>query len=126
MVTQVTAVIGTNIDEKTGDVLVFLKGDKDQQYALQVARGAVVPLIVTLVGQMQRTHKKYHGPEMQPATLTSVRKIVGDDQYGLELILDGGLPLGVLIHPKDMTALRNVLLELEELTKPKGSSTKAH
>ena len=116
MATRISAVLGTSIDEPTGDVVVLLQGESPKPYAIQVARGAVVKLIVTLVGQMHRTREKYQGsPEMQPAILTGVRKLAADDQFGLELMLDGGLPLGILIDPRHMPLLRSELSKLEEL-----------
>lgn len=59
-------------------------------------------------------------------TLEGVRKFFLDDgRPGLRLILEGGLPLAVLIDPNSMPVLRNELRELEELSK-KPNPGKSH
>ena len=114
--TLINAVVAADVEGKTGDIILHLKGNSEKPYGMQLRRGCVSTLIVTLVGLMQKSREKFGDPtDFQPATLTGVQQY--RDPHGnshLILLLDHGLPIPLALDEKSVADLQDALVKLRE------------
>ena len=114
MTTLIHAVLEADIDEKTGDILLNLKGNSEKPYGIQLRRGCVSTLILTLVGLMQKSRKQFGDPtEFQPVTLTGVQQY--RDPHGhshLMLLLENGLTIPLALDENSAAGLQTALAQV--------------
>lgn len=114
--TLINALVAADVEGKTGDIILHLKGDSPKPYAMQLRRGCVSTLIVALVGLMQKSREKFGDPtDFQPATLTGVQQY--RDPHGnshLILLLDHGFPVPLALDETSVAGLQDALVKLRE------------
>jgi hypothetical protein len=112
------------IEDQSNDVVVMFKEESGLPFELRLDSGIVPTLIAALMALANRSGAESPmATASQPVTITSAQMLLGPNgQPGLELMIEGTVPIPLRFAGDAIPMLRHALTQLEERATPRSEA----
>jgi hypothetical protein len=112
------------IEDQSNDVVVMFKEESGLPFELRLDSGIVPTLIAALMALASRSGAESPmATASQPVTITSAQMLLGPNgQPGLELMIEGTVPIPLRFAGDAIPMLRHALTQLEERATPRSAA----